>query len=182
MVENSIPSLAALADTIQKEAEPLRALHTKKVADYNSLCDEIQHVSKATTDRQALEEFIIDVVDKYCALKDEDLMGRLRSYATNPEYIKGIDDSDSLASRWLGALQCGREPPFWLLVPLLRDSLREGAHRISQQIEWPETDVETKTRQQRLQGLAEKQTALSAEIDSIRAELAKVGIDPTVPS
>lgn len=182
MSENHIPSLTALADTIQQQAEPFRALHTKKMAEYASLCEEIQYVYKATTDRQALEELIIEVVDKYCASLDENLANKLRSYATNLEYVKGIDDSDSLASRWSDALRSGFELPFWFLVPLLRNSLREGAHRIAQGIEWPETDVETKTRQQRLQGLAEKQTALNAEIDAIRAELAKVGVDPTVPS
>lgn len=182
MSENHIPSLTGLADTIQKEAAPFRALHTKKMAEYDRLCEEFQYVHKAPTDRQALEEFILEVVDKYCAAFDYDFMGRLRAQVSGPDSTKGIDDSDALSSRWLNGLRSGLEPPFWLLVPLLRDSLRAGARRIAEEIDWPETDVETKTRSQRLQELAEKQAALNAEIEAIRAELAKVGVDPTVPS
>ena len=181
MTDNCLPNLNSLVETIKKESDPLRQMHAKMVECYQIINQEIQHVREAPPDRQALADFLSDVVDRYCDMLEKEFANRLR-VAIDPRALTSTypGSGDSLADKWMNGLRSGIEPPYWLLVPLLRDTLRAGAYRIAQETEWPETDVESRTRQQRLQTLHGEKKAMAAEIDAVRAELAKVGIDPTI--
>lgn len=171
MTENSLPDFDALAATIEQQTASFRELYAVKTEAYHEHCEKISHVAKAPTDRVALEEFLIQVIEDYCAWHETKFRDYLQRIANTADALP------EQPGRWLGSLKSGIEPPYWFLAPLLRDHLRNGARRIAHEIAWPDTDVETKTRLQRMRDLQDQQAALRDELAAMRAEAAKVGIE-----